>query len=269
MTLEQGEVLRRFHAALVREIQGKNPDHLRAPFTVAEIYQNLVPYRTHRDEIGVEMSADYEHALLRLLAGEGDFLTIESRTARQEIREELESPNPNTGLYRDFAAADVRLNPDKVAEALAWMPGEVVAVGADVWVGSRREEEASLAMASAPLLAEDLPSRELDSGGSPPELSGQDVPLSREGGEEEREEVVEEALVKEEPAGDPKSRTVELGPAAPENCPWCRENLPKRPGVRFCPFCGSNVRSIPCPVCGEELELYWRFCIACGTEVAS
>ena len=118
MTQNPQDVLGRFHSILVREIQTNNPDYLNGPFSVAEIYQNLVPYRTHRDEIGVEMNADYEHALLQLLAGDGDYLTIESRTARQEIREELDSPNPNTGLYRDFAAADVRLNPEKVDEAL-------------------------------------------------------------------------------------------------------------------------------------------------------
>jgi hypothetical protein len=25
---------------------------------------------------------------------------------------------------------------------------------------------------------------------------------------------------------------------------------------------------VPCPACGEELELTWRFCIACGTEIS-
>ena len=54
-----------------------------------------------------------------------------------------------------------------------------------------------------------------------------------------------------------------------ENCPWCREELPQQARVRFCPFCGSNVNLVPCPECGEELRLNWRFCIACGTEVES
>jgi hypothetical protein len=54
-----------------------------------------------------------------------------------------------------------------------------------------------------------------------------------------------------------------------ENCPWCREELPQQARVRFCPFCGSNVQLVPCPACGEELRLNWRFCIACGTEVES
>ncbi|MFV2007071.1 MAG: hypothetical protein ACC667_06475, partial [Longimicrobiales bacterium] len=114
MTPDTNEVLRRFHRALVHEIREVRPDYLVEPFTVAEIYQNLVPYRSHRDVIGVEMNGDYEDALLRLLAGEGDYLFLESDVARREIREELQTGNPNTGLFRDFAAADVSLNPSKI-----------------------------------------------------------------------------------------------------------------------------------------------------------
>jgi len=265
MTSEQDEILHRFHGALVREIHSRDPEQLRSPFTVAEIYQNLVPYRTHRDVIGVEMSADYEHALLRLLAGEGDFLSLESRTARQEIREELESPNPNTGLYRDFAAADVRLNPDRVEEALAEAgtpvggdenPGEVEE-------GAVPDEEAEGVEAS------DLGRVGVDSSEATLDVSGQEdthpVPESTEGGEKEMAGGVEGG----EPSGRGTGKGGESEVPVPDNCPWCRENLPERPGVRFCPFCGSNVRLAPCPECGEELELNWRFCIACGTEVAS
>ena len=57
MTFDPNDVLRRFHRALVREIQANNPELLSSPFSVAEIYQNLVPYRTHRDEIGVETTS--------------------------------------------------------------------------------------------------------------------------------------------------------------------------------------------------------------------
>ena len=45
------DVLERFHRALVEEIRVHRPDYLYGPFTVAEIYQNLVPYGTHRDRI--------------------------------------------------------------------------------------------------------------------------------------------------------------------------------------------------------------------------
>lgn len=106
------DVLRSFHKVLVEEIRSKRPDYLTGPFTVAEIYQDLVPYPTHRDRIGVEMNGDYEDALIRLLAGEGGYLVLESEHALRELRSELQSKNPNTGVYREYAAVDVRLNPD-------------------------------------------------------------------------------------------------------------------------------------------------------------
>lgn len=110
MTVSQ-DVLTSFHSVLVEEIRSKRPEYLKGPFTVAEIYQDLVPYPTHRDRIGVEMNGDYEDALIRLLAGEGGYLTLESEHALKQLRSELQSKNPNTGVYREYAAVDVRLNP--------------------------------------------------------------------------------------------------------------------------------------------------------------
>jgi predicted RNA-binding Zn-ribbon protein involved in translation (DUF1610 family) len=52
-----------------------------------------------------------------------------------------------------------------------------------------------------------------------------------------------------------------------EDCPACGEPLPQQVGVRFCPFCGRDLRRVACASCGETLMLNWRFCIACGTEV--
>lgn len=106
-------LLDRFFDALVKEIRVSRPAYLQAPFTVAEIYQNLVPYRTHRDVIGAEINGDYEDALLRLLAGEGEFLRLESEPARKRIQDELRGSNPNTTIYREFAAAEVRLHPGR------------------------------------------------------------------------------------------------------------------------------------------------------------
>ncbi len=253
MDFSPEEVLRRFHAALVREIQDSRPEYLTSPFTVAEIYQNLVPYRTHRDVIGAEMMADYEDALLRLLAGEGDYLTIESRTARQEIREELSSPNPNTGLYREFAAAAVRLNPERIDEALGWEGGgslpEVPGDGGEE-MGPEVEPVTALS-------GEDTGVEVEVEGETVEEPSGAGVPVEEVPTSREEEEEVG-AVETGESAGEP-----------PETCPWCREALPRRPDVRFCPFCGSDVRLTPCPECGAELESSWRFCVSCGTEVVS
>ena len=80
------DTLNRFHRVLLQEISESRPEYLGKPFTVAEIYQNLVPYRSHRDFIGVEMNGDYEDILLRLLAGEGDYLLLDSEVVRREIQ---------------------------------------------------------------------------------------------------------------------------------------------------------------------------------------
>ncbi|RUA04125.1 MAG: hypothetical protein DSY88_03830 [Candidatus Poseidoniales archaeon] len=46
-----------------------------------------------------------------------------------------------------------------------------------------------------------------------------------------------------------------------------REDLPVRDSVRFCPFCGSDLRPYPCRECGEAMEARWQFCVSCGTDV--
>jgi len=105
-------LLERFHIALVAAIESARPQYLKEPFSIAEIYQDLVPYRTHRDLIGVALNGDYEDALMRLLSGEGGYLLLESTHAQEAIQSELLGNNPNTGLFREYAAAGVRLNPD-------------------------------------------------------------------------------------------------------------------------------------------------------------
>ena len=105
----------RLFVALVSEVRTRWPEYLHSRFTVAEIYQNLIPWRSHRNTMDIATSAEYEQALLRLLAGEGDYLALESQAAREEIQAELEARFPNTGLYRDFAAVGVRLNPSRLA----------------------------------------------------------------------------------------------------------------------------------------------------------
>ena len=152
----------RLFAALVREIRTKWPEYLDSRFTVAEIYQNLIPWRSHRNAMDIATSAEYEQALLRLLAGEGDYLALESQAARQEIQAELEARFPNTGLYRDFAAVGVRLNPSRLP-ARAGGPGHTEASASnlpdqDTPGVAEREPDAApgiTAPAAAPAQADD------------------------------------------------------------------------------------------------------------------
>lgn len=253
------DILRRFHGALVEALRSRDPEHLSRPFTVAEIYQDLVPYGAYRDVLGVEMNGDYEHALLRLLAGEGDFLEMESEHALREIREELESVNPNTGLYREFAAVDVRLNPALVPDPTA----------AEVHVPEDGDGEAG---GEWPTTEADAPRHRADddiqvvplgafaaSGPLDPEMVDPDSDSVSSFSPVEKATDFTPAVEMETPAV-PSSSTN----AALDSCRWCREDLPKRDNLNFCPFCGTDVRLIPCISCGEALEPEWRFCIACG-----
>lgn len=242
------DVLSRFHRTLVDEIRDQRPEYLTGPFTVAEIYQNLVPYGTHRDRIGVEMNGDYEDALLRLLAGEGDYLVLESAPALRDLREELESSNPNTGLYREYAAVDVRLNQARLEAAVpgATFAGPPLDRGNE---GDGAAAEAISVMDLAPAGAAGGYTGAATAGAATP---GSEAPAA--------------------PAHDPPATGSGDAPSAEVDddgtaCRWCRAELPQRSNLNFCPFCGTDVHVVPCPSCGEELDPDWRFCISCGTEV--
>ena len=78
-------LIERFGRALAQLVHDERPDALRRSVTVAELYQDIAPYRRMRDLAGIELHADYEHALLRVLAGENDYARMEPDTARAEL----------------------------------------------------------------------------------------------------------------------------------------------------------------------------------------
>lgn len=256
MSPDTNEFVRRMYEALVEEIREKRPELLGESFTVAEIYQNLVPYRTHRDRIGTEMNGDYEDTLVRLLSGEGDYLELESDAARERLLEELQSVRPDTGIYRDFAACEVRLGIGGLVpgngESAA--PGEVAEEGG----GSAGTGEAEI---------DEIPEER-----SPGWLD--EVAVGPGGDEKpEPEEVFADFGDEAEPDGEEEAGGAEepvgKGDDEEPTCRWCRQRLPVREDLRFCPFCGSRVDRVPCPECGTELEEGWLFCVSCGTEVES
>lgn len=295
----------RFFQVLVEEIRDNAPSYLDSSFTVAEIYQSLVPYRTHRDRIGAEMNGDYEDALLRLLAGEGEYLEMDSDTARERVRLELRSSNPNTGLYREFAAVRVRLNPEQIPDApepeavVDGSPQTELGVDAgeddldlDDLVGraldatekmEKEDEGGDEALAPEPAArsaASQAPDGKKSSGPekSAPATTAHDrllsdpVKASGSAGRDAPKSVAGGAAA----AAADSSPGVASAPAkasaagdalqdGPAACPECAADLPSRGNLRFCPFCGVNVFVAPCGACGEELERSWSFCIACGT----
>ena len=276
------EVLERFIKTLVQEITDTRPEYLTTPFTVAEIYLNLVPYRSHRALIGVEMNGDYEEALLQMLSGEGDCLLVDSSVARQEMQRELAGPNPNTALFHEFAAADVRLHPRRVpldvgrrSELGAAEVSEADTIDPEMasTVGGAAELEAE---------SERGAERELEVGGTgpvkptapPPEdiepvevLRSEPGRLDEDGVVGHIETAPAPSPVSHEPASAGNVSTDGQPSDALTVCHWCREVLPACELVNYCPFCGSDVRPSPCQECGEAMEARWHFCISCGADV--
>lgn len=252
-------VVDQFHRVLVEEIRAQAPRYLSGPFTVAEIYQTLVPYRTHRDRIGVELNGDYEDALLHLLAGVGGYLELDSEPARRRLQRELDTSNPDTGVFREFAAVDVRLNSDEVKA-----PPELALDGKEPDTGGKEDEPAVGASKTEPDIGGKTTSG--DRKASPQESSARESSQSKQ----------------TRPALQPKATKVPSpkrtsgagsgstpGSSVPEACPDCSSDLPARDNLRFCPFCGANVFIAPCEECGEVLDRDWSFCIACGTPTAA
>ena len=249
--------LRRFADALGDALVERGLDPSR-PFTVAEIYQDFVPYRTHRDLLGVEMNGDYEHLLLRLLAGEGDILQLQSTAALNQIRAELDETNPNTGLYREFAAVDVKL--------LGWIAPPAPAAkddespeseGIDFFGAAPAEPDPDIPDFDAPMDPDPEPIEAVED--TPTPVEAPDIALV--------EDTVEEPMDDDAPQSTPEAAVTAHDDGTA--CAWCRQVLPDRPNLNFCPFCGTDMRIVPCGSCGEALEPGWRFCIACGTEVVS
>lgn len=230
------EELARVHRALVDALGMRGGEAVSKRFTVAEIYQDLIPYRTHRDLLGVAMNGDYEHLILRLLAGEGGLLVIESESAQEAFRLELQAAHPNTGIFREYAALDVML------EAASGAALDDPTQGALFEEQGASESHPGADVAGLADLAELADLTEVDDRPKTASLQEQTLPMTP-------------------PATAP---SVGSGDRAEGACLWCDEVLPTRDDLRFCPFCGQDVRVLPCAQCAAPVEPGWRFCIACG-----
>lgn len=242
-------VVAQLHRTLVDALRRSRPGSLHRPVTVAEIYQDLVPYRAARERVGFEMNADYEHALLRLLAGEGDLARVEPREVRDKLRMELDSPNPNVGIFRNYAACDVWVSMEGVEE-----PGDDAA-GEEYETQDEITEEASSWENEfvGPEDAAQEDESEIDTIDVELEEAAHATPF------EIATDTVAEAEA-DEPVHAPESMV-------PVVCGFCNADLPADRIVNFCPFCGHDQSQQPCPGCGEMLDPLWRFCVQCGTRV--
>lgn len=233
---EPDDVARLFRR-LVSNIAALDPTRLDRPFPVAEIAQSLVPYRTHRTALKFETSEDYEMAVTRLLAGEGGYAMVEPEEARAALIAEAHSPNPDTAKFARLAGAMVRLDPEKIAAALAESP-PAPAVQPPVLLRPSGS-------------GDEIADGEADTDIDTTMTTEHQLPFS----------LADDASEDEPPTTQPRA----VGPGA--GCSYCGGELPVGRAVLFCPHCGQNVGVVHCPTCGSELDVGWRFCITCGQRV--
>ncbi|MGH7475209.1 MAG: zinc ribbon domain-containing protein [Longimicrobiales bacterium] len=253
MDVIEAGIIRDLHRLLARALE-EGGRSFEQPVTVAEIYQELVPYSRARDELGFALNADFEHALMRLLSGEGGCARMEPENARMELIAELDSPDPNVTIYRRFAACDVYVAPPE--------PEDERAVGSPIQQhrpaprgGSFFETAEIEAWASSPRLDDLAEPGDQPAGHIAFELDEPEM------GDGARPEPSAAAAV----TGGPTERPPTA--AATSSCWACANLLPRGRPVRFCPWCGEDQDRRPCASCGELVERGWRFCVACGGAV--
>lgn len=217
---------------LVQNIRNGFPEYLNHPLEVSEIYQTLIPYRHNRRELEIETNQDYEVALCRLLSGERGYLIVDDALA-EAMRQELAAPNPNTAIFREFAASRVALAPN----------------------AQRRWQEMGGDLANAPTLATPPTPKRLDGAPSSAAAAPPPPPLPWA-----------ERFSAAPRAG---AGTAENGAGVDDGaCRYCGGSLPTGRRAMFCPHCGQNLTVQRCPACGTELEMSWKFCITCGRGIA-
>jgi hypothetical protein len=246
--------LDRMFRSLLQVMSSTFPQYLTQPFEVAEIYQNLIPYRHHRRELRIETNEDYQVALCRLLSGERGYL-IADDTLAETMRSELASPNPNTAIFRDFAASRVALGPNaqKRWQEMGGDASELRATG----------EPRGTPVPPPPPPAPPISWNDGESRSPAPTQAPRAATTAR-------------AAAPSAPANATRATSGASTTSATngandneETCRYCAGTLPEGRSAKFCPHCGQNLTIQRCPACGTELEIDWKYCITCGRGVAA
>lgn len=198
---------------------------LAVPFPANELHERLVPYRSSRSRLRVATYEDYEMAVLRLLAGERDYLRLEPDTARAQLQAEVTSVNPDTGFFRNFGDAQVLVNRIAAERHLRGRESYAPPPAAEAEAVLPEPELASPAPAHATAVTAPAPA----------------VP---------------------DPAFELVESRDQL---EVDHCAYCGGPLPAGREVNFCPHCGQPASGEPkCPACGSAVDVGWSYCVGCG-----
>ena len=267
--------LDRLYRRLVQNIRAGFPELLTRGFEVSQLYQQIVPYRTNRRELGFDSNEEYELAVMQLLAGLRGYLSGEAEL-QKAMRAELASPVPDLTAFRVFATSTVSLTADALkslekrmaagsdvpAHASSLSPTEQAALaGRATESVEATGESPTIAPAAAPATAPAATYTASSLGA--PQGSPRGTPLGASPTASSTSPLVAPT---DAPMASPRSTPITV--SAGDSCRYCSGTLPEGRKLTFCPNCGHNLTVQHCPACSTELEVGWKFCITCGREVA-
>ena len=236
--------LDRIYRRLAQNIRAGFPELLTRPFEVSQIYQQIMPYRLNRRELGFDTNEDYELALTQMLSGARGMLLGDEEMQRA-LRKQLESPNPDLSAYRAFATSMVSLSPDALR-----------ALDAQPAVRSSSLSGPAPAITRAPGEQAVLAARATEEvGGAQRRVPEPPPPLGSRAGAHS--------------AARPAAPAPVTRAATADECRYCGGTLPEGKKIVFCPHCGHDLTIQHCPACNTELDVGWKYCITCGREVGA
>jgi hypothetical protein len=240
--------LERLFRRLVDNLIAIDPARLHRPLALGDMLGSVIPYRTTRRALNVDSAEDYDTLVLRLCAGEGGFVRMQSDDVAQVFQDQLASPNPDLSVLQDHAKAELVLGTEPLAHALGPGPEEAFAP----------PEEDLTPADDEPL---DLPTIRPAAPPTPPPPA-RSLTFTTEPTPPAAPMLPPPPRMTAEPEPTPRRRDSGV------RCGFCGGRLPDGRTVKFCPHCGQNQAFTRCPECQSELELGWRHCINCGHTVA-
>jgi len=230
--------LDRLYRRLLANIRNARPEYLTIPFTVQELYEQLVPYRHNRKELAIDTNQDYETAIARLLSGERGYVRTEP-ALRDALLKELASPTGDPGLFKEFAQVPITLPPAAATPAMPYPAAATPPAGVPAVIEGTGTPTSTLTTDADPPSAAVTAAYDVLA-------PGETVPSAA-------------------PAAAVPSLLSSLTPVdVPTGCRFCGGTLPDDRDVNYCPHCGENLKTKRCPACGGEMDTAWRFCITCG-----
>lgn len=250
---------------------------LTRPVTLGEVLDDLAPYTTAKRDGGVDTHDDYLHALMRLVSGERALLFADD-LMQDDLKAELDSPNPDLSVLRTYAQTKLRVSTEGIAKVLAGdtnidlrpptplgtAPRVQGAVSPMRPLGGNRTASQASSAKLTPTSASTRVKNE--SAEMEPETAPRGEPRT---GPRSTEHLLESAATaahseaRSEARSEAHSEAPSGDPVVP-SCPFCAHALPEGRTVKYCPSCGLNLLMKRCPGCSAEIDSGWKFCVTCG-----